>query len=147
VTIEELRNELKNAMKSSNEVKVRTLRLLMTSVKNAEIEKGRQLTDDEFHEIVLKEVKRRKEAIEMYEKAQRNDLADAEREELKVLEDFLPQQLSVDEVRKIAIEIIESVGANGPKDLGKVMGVLMPKIKGRADGKVVNKMVRELLER
>lgn len=147
MTIEELRNRLKEAMKSSDEVRVRTLRLLISNVKNEEIEKGGQLTEEEFTEVVLREVKRRKEAIEMYEKAQRKDLADEERKELKVLEEFLPQQLSIDEIRSLAIEAIESVGASGPKDLGKVMSVLMPKLKGRADGKMVNKIVREFLER
>ncbi|MCD6546190.1 MAG: GatB/YqeY domain-containing protein [Thermotogae bacterium] len=147
MTIEELRNRLKEAMKSSDEVRVRTLRLLISNVKNEEIEKGGQLTEEEFTEVVLREVKRRKEAIEMYEKAQRKDLADEERKELKVLEEFLPQQLSIDEIRSLAIEAIESVGASGPKDLGKVMSVLMPKLRGRADGKMVNKIVREFLER
>ncbi|HEW91117.1 MAG TPA: GatB/YqeY domain-containing protein [Thermotogaceae bacterium] len=147
MTIEELRNKLKEAMKSSDEVRVRTLRLLISNVKNEEIEKGEQLTEEEFTEVVLREVKRRKEAIEMYEKAQRKDLADEERKELKVLEEFLPQQLSIDEIRSLAIEAIESVGASGPKDLGKVMSVLMPKLRGRADGKMVNKIVREFLER
>lgn len=147
MTIEELRNRLKEAMKSSDEVRVRTLRLLISNVKNEEIEKGEQLTEEEFTEVVLREVKRRKEAIEMYEKAQRKDLADEERKELKVLEEFLPQQLSIDEIRSLAIEAIESVGASGPKDLGKVMSVLMPKLRGRADGKMVNKIVREFLER
>lgn len=144
---EELRNKLKEAMKASDEVRVRTLRLLISSIKNEEVEKGRKLTEEEFSDIVLKEVKKRKEAIEMYEKGQRKDLADEERKELAILEEFLPKQLNVDEIRKMVVETIEAVGASGPKDLGKVMSVLMPKLKGRADGKLVNKIVRELLER
>lgn len=144
---EELRNKLKEAMKASDEVRVRTLRLLISSIKNEEVEKGRELTEEEFSDIVLKEVKKRKEAIEMYEKGQRKDLADEERKELAILEEFLPKQLNVDEIRKMVVETIEAVGASGPKDLGKVMSVLMPKLKGRADGKLVNKIVRELLER
>lgn len=144
---EELRNKLKEAMKASDEVRVRTLRLLISSIKNEEVEKGRELTEEEFSDIVLKEVKKRKEAIEMYEKGQRKDLADEERKELTILEEFLPKQLNVDEIRKMVVETIEAVGASGPKDLGKVMSVLMPKLKGRADGKLVNKIVRELLER
>lgn len=144
---EELRNKLKEAMKASDEVRVRTLRLLISSIKNEEVEKGRKLTEEEFSDIVLKEVKKRKEAIEMYEKGQRKDLADEERKELTILEEFLPKQLNVDEIRKMVVETIEAVGASGPKDLGKVMSVLMPKLKGRADGKLVNKIVRELLER
>ncbi|MDI3472294.1 MAG: uncharacterized protein PWQ20_813 [Thermotogaceae bacterium] len=144
---EELRNKLKEAMKASDEVRVRTLRLLISSIKNEEVEKGRELTEEEFSDIVLKEVKKRKEAIEMYEKGQRKDLADEERKELTILEEFLPKQLNVDEIRKMVVETIEAVGASGPKDLGKVMSALMPKLKGRADGKLVNKIVRELLER
>lgn len=145
--MEELRNKLKEAMKSSDEVRVRTLRLLISSIKNAEIEKGRELTEEEFSDIVLKEVKKRKEAIEMYEQGQRKDLADEERRELAILEEFLPKQLSEDEIKKMVVEAIDSVGASGPKDLGKVMSVLMPKLKGKADGKLVNKIVREFLER
>lgn len=145
--MEKLRNELKDAMKSSDKAKIRTVRLLMAQVKNFEIEKGGELTENEFNELVLKEIRKRKEAIEMYEKAKRNDLVNAEREELEILERFLPEQLSMDELKRMVIETIESVEATGPQDLGKVMSVLMPKIKGRADGKVVNKIVREFLER
>ncbi len=142
---ERIREELKNAMKAKDEVKVRTLRMLLSSLKNYEVEKMKEAEDEDVIAIIQKEVKKRKEAIEQYRNAGREDLAAEEEKELKILESYLPEQMSEEEIKKLAKEIIESVGATSPKDLGKVMKEIMTKVKGRVDGKLVNKIVRELL--
>jgi uncharacterized protein YqeY len=143
---EKLQRDLKEAMKNRDEIRLRTLRMVLTALKNFEVEKMKEASDEDVIEVIQKEAKKRREAIEEYKKAGREDLATAEAEELAILEEYLPEQLSEDEIRKIAFEIIKKVGATSPKDLGKVMREIMPKIKGRADGKLVNRIVRGILE-
>lgn len=143
---EEIQKQLKEAMKSRNEARVRTLRMVISAIKNFEVEKMGDATDEEVVQIIQKEVKKRREAIEEYEKAGRDDLARSEREELEILMEYLPKQMSEDEIRSAALEVIREVGASSLKDLGKVMKVLMPRVKGRADGKVVNRIVRDILQ-
>ena len=120
--------------------------MILSEIKNAEIAKRGDLDDDELLSVLGREAKRRKEAIEEFKKGNRQDLVDRETEELKIIEDYLPEQLSEDELRGIINDTIDEVGASSPGDLGKVMGRVMPKLKGRADGKLVNSMVRETLE-
>ncbi|AAD35772.1 glutamyl-tRNA amidotransferase [Thermotoga maritima MSB8] len=143
---EKLMSDLKEAMKNKDMVRMNTLRMILTTLKNLEVEKMKEATDEEVMEALMKEAKKRREAIEEYEKHGREELAEKERKELEIIESYLPKQLSEDEIRKIVMEAINEVGASSPKDLGKVMKVVMPKVKGRADGKLVNKMVREILE-
>lgn len=143
---EEIQKHLKEAMKSKDEVKVRTLRMVIAALKNFEVEKMGEATDEEVIQIIQKEAKRRREAIEEYKNAGREDLAQSEEEELKILMEYLPKQMTEDEIRSLALEVIKEVGASSLKDLGKVMKVIMPKVKGRADGKVVNRIVREILQ-
>ena len=143
---EKIQKDLKEAMKSKNEVRVRTLRMVIAAIKNFEVEKMKDATDEEVLQVIQKEAKKRREAIEEYEKAGREDLVKSEKEELEVLMEYLPKQLSEDEIRSIALEVVKEVGASSLKDLGKVMKVIMPRVKGRTDGKVVNRIVREILE-
>jgi len=143
---ERITQDLKDAMKSKDQVRVRTLRMILTTIRNIEVEKMKETTDEDVIDALQKEAKKRREAIEQYEKAGRNDLADEERKELSVIEEYLPEQMSEEEIKELAKEIINQVGASTVKDLGKVMKEIMPKVKGRADGKLVNRIVRELLQ-
>ncbi len=133
-------------MKARDELKTSTIRLALSAVKNMEIDKGREATDEEITEVLTREVKRRREAIEGAEKAGRSDVADRERGELEILSVFLPKQLGEDEIELIVREVIAEVGAAGPKDRGRVMSVLMPRVRGKADGKVVNQVVERILQ-
>ena len=139
--------DMKAAMKAKEEGKVRlsVIRMVRAAIKNAEIEKKTELTDDQVIEVLAREVKLRRDAIEEFSKAERLDKVRELEEEVAILMEYLPQQLTEEEIREMAKEIIAETGAQGPKDLGKVMGVILPKIKGRADGKLVNQIVRELL--
>jgi len=143
---DQIRENMKDAMKKREENRLRALRLLMSAIKNFEVAEGREATDEDIQSIVLKEMKKRQEAIEAYEKAGRNDLAQQEREELEVLSTYAPRMMSEDEIRAEALKAIGETGASSPRDVGKVMRLLMPRIKGRADGKVVNRIVLELLK-
>jgi uncharacterized protein YqeY len=140
-----LSTQIKEAMKSGDRVRLQTLRLLATSVRNREIELGRDLTEDDLAAVATREVKRRKEAAEAFEAGGRPELAEKERAEQQVLGAYVPEQLSEDEVRTAVDEAIAATGASGPGDLGKVMGQVMGRLKGRVDGTEVNRLVRERL--
>jgi uncharacterized protein len=142
---ERLASELREAMKARQPVRVGALRMLTAGVKNREVEVGHELSDEEFVEVATREVKRRREAIEAYEKAGRQDRADTEAEEQRVLETYIPASLSDEEVDAAIEEAIAATGASGPGDLGRVMGAVMAKVKGRADGRVVQQKVRDRL--
>ncbi len=137
--------DLRAALKSGQKIRLAALRMLATSVRNREIEVGRELSEDEFHEVVGREVKRRKEAAEAYDGAGRGELAEREREEQRTLEAYLPEALSQDEIRDLVEEAVAATGASGPGDMGKVMGHVMAKARGRVDGSAVSAMVRERL--
>ena len=139
--------DMKVAMKAKEEGKVRlsVIRLARAAIKNAEIDKKKEFNDDQVIEVLAREVKLRRDSLEVYENAGRPETVKALEEELVVLMDYLPQQLSEGEIRQLVQETIAIVGAQGPKDLGKVMGALSPKTKGRAEGKFVNLIVREIL--
>ncbi len=141
----QLLQDMKEAMRAKDKVKLSTIRMINSLIKNAEIEKRGELTDDEIIQLLVKYAKQRKEAIEMYEKGGRQDLVEKEKAELAVVESYLPKQMSEEEIRELVKEAIEATGASSPKDIGKVMQHVMPKVKGRADGSVVNKIVREML--
>jgi uncharacterized protein YqeY len=137
--------DMKQAMKSGDTVKRDTLRLLLSSIKNAEGAKLDALDEGEVLSVISKDVKRHLESIDAYKKGDRTDLVTKEEAELKILQSYLPEQLSRDEIVKAAKDVIAAVGAAGPGDKGKVMQQLMPGLKGKADGKVINEVVMELL--
>jgi len=137
--------EIQEAMKARDTVRLATLRLLSAAVKNREVEVLHQLSDDEVRDVATREVKRRREAIEAYEAVGRADRADRERAEQLVLRDYLPAGLSDEEVAALVDEAITTTGASGPGDLGKVMGYVMGKARGRVDGRTVQDLVRARL--
>ena len=142
---ERLAEESKAALKAGEKVRLSTLRLLAASVKNREVELLHPLDDDEFVETATREAKRRREAIEAYENAGREDRAAVEREELAVLQTYLPAALTDEEVDALLDEAIAETGAIGPGDVGKVMSAVMAAAKGRADGRAVQARVRSRL--
>lgn len=144
---EKLIGDMKAAMKAKDEGKLRltVIRMARAAIKNAEIDKKHDFDDAEVIDILAREVKMRRDAIPEFEKGNRPDAVAKLKEEIEILLDYLPQQLGAEEIRELAAQVIADVGAYGPKDLGKVMGALTPKTKGRTDGKLVNQIVRELL--
>jgi uncharacterized protein YqeY len=140
-----LADEMREAMKGREKLRLATLRLLLASVKNREVELRRDLDDEEFVEIANREAKRRREAIDAYEKAGREDRASTEREELAVIQTYLPAALSPEEIDVLVEEAVVATGASAPGDMGKVMGAVMANVKGRADGRDVQARVRARL--
>jgi uncharacterized protein YqeY len=140
-------DDLKRAMKSGDNVRRDTLRMLIASINNAEIAKQADLEESDIFGVISKEVKRHRESIEAFKKGNREDLVAKETAELAILEAYLPSQMSREEVIAAAQEVMKAVGAQGPGDKGRVMKELMPKLKGRADGKEINEVVTELLGR
>lgn len=166
--LERLQNDLKTALKSGDRLRVDTIRMAIDALKKAQmaqvkaafdaaggesanaaalaaIDRDRTLTEAAEQETLAKEVKRRREAAELYRKGGRLDLAEKEEAEAAILQSYLPQQLSAAELRPIVQAIIAEIGATGPADMSKVMPVLMQRLKGRADGRVINQVARELL--
>lgn len=143
---QEIRAALTAAMKAKNEAIKRTLRLVMSSIKLAEVEEGGEIDDSRVLNILQKEVKTRQDAIEEAEKAKRKDLIQSAKEEIMILNQFLPQQLDQDQLETLAKDVIEETGASSMRDMGNVMKNLMPKLEGRASGQEASKVVRELLE-
>lgn len=143
--IEQIQEDLKRSMKAKDGNRVSVLRFLMSSIRNREIEKRNPLDDDEVLAEITSSAKRRRESIEAFKGGGRADLVAKEEAELAVLQEYLPEQLSPDEIRGIVQEVIEAVGASTAGDIGKVMKELMPRLRGKADGKLVNEIVRETL--
>jgi uncharacterized protein YqeY len=137
-----LRAALNAARKSQQKARTLVLGTILANVKNREIELGRDPTDEEVVEVIRKGIKIRREAHEQFEKAGRTDLAEVELGQVKILEEFLPPAVDPGEIRAA----VRAAIAEGAKDLGKVMGVVMPKFKGRAEGKLINQIVREELQ-
>jgi hypothetical protein len=137
--------DLKQAMKSGDTVKRDTLRMLLSAVKNAEGAKLAPLDEGEVLSVISRDVKRHQESIDAFKKGNRADLVAKEEAEMAILQGYLPKQMSREEVMAAAKEVIALVGAKGPGDKGKVMQQLMPKLKGKADGKAINDVVTELL--
>jgi len=138
-------DEMRAAMKAREQTRVSTLRMLMAAMKNTQVEKGHELSDDEVLEVVAREAKRRRESMEAFEKGGRSELVEKEGAELAVLEAYLPEQLGEDELGALVDEAIAETGASSPKEMGAVMKVVMGKVKGRADGAAVSAMVRARL--
>jgi uncharacterized protein YqeY len=142
---ERLNEDMKQAMKSQDKFRLSVIRMLRSAVKNIEIDQRRALDDGEVLDILSREIKQRKDSLSEFEKAGRDDLAETVKAEIAVIADYLPQQLTEEELRTIVQETVQEVGASSKADMGKVMGALMPKIKGRADGKLVNQLVSQSL--
>jgi uncharacterized protein YqeY len=142
---EKLRDALTKALKSGESQRKSTLRMALASIKNAEVEARGELEEDLVLNLLQKEVKARQETIEGAKQAQRPDLIEKAEIEIKILSEFLPQQLSAEELRVLVQEAIQESGASSMAEIGQVMGALMPKIRGKADGKLANQIVRELL--
>jgi uncharacterized protein YqeY len=139
--------EIKAAMKAGDKLRLGALRMLLAAIRNAEVEgpKPRELTDDDVRAIAAKEVKKRGESIEAFDAAGRTELADRERAEREVLAAYAPEPLADDELRRLIDEAVASSGASSPADLGKVMGPVMAAARGRVDGGLVQRLVRERL--
>jgi hypothetical protein len=158
-----IQENLKEALKERREIEVSALRMLIFAINNKEtekrtklwkeksessvedLEKESQLADEEIIEVVSSEIKKRKEAVLEFEKGERKDLAEKEKKEIEILGRYLPEQLPEEEIKKLAKEAIDKVGATEQKDTGKVMAELMPQVKGKADGGTVSRIVKELL--
>ncbi len=144
-TQEQISKELLEAMKSKDAVKTSTLRMLISAFRNKEIEKKKTLGEGDLLDVIQAEAKKRREAVDEYRKASRDDLAAKEEAEHNVLKVYLPQPLGEAELKTLAQSAIQSCAAKGPQDMGKVMSALMPQIKGRADGKQAQDIVKKLL--
>jgi len=145
---QKLQEELKTSMLAKDKLKISVLRLLLSATNYYEIQKGGagyQATDEDVFSVIQKEAKQRKDSIEQFSAAGRQDLADKEKEELELLQKYLPKQMDEEEIRILVKEAISQSDATSPSDMGKVMGVLMPKIKGKSDGTLVSKIVKEEL--
>jgi uncharacterized protein YqeY len=142
-----LTDSMKDAMKSGDEVRKRTVRMVLAAVKQAEVDRRTELDEAAVIGILQKEVKNRREALEEARKASRVDLIEANEAEIKVLETFLPKAMPADELRALVQEAIQETGAASPADMGKVMKAVMPKVAGRAPNEVVSATVREQLQK
>ncbi|MGH3665884.1 MAG: GatB/YqeY domain-containing protein [Egibacteraceae bacterium] len=144
---DQIQGDLTAAMKARDAEATATLRMLVAAIRNARVEAGRSgdVTDAETVDLLTREAKKRREAADAYADAGRTELAEKETRELAIIRGYLPEQLEADELRAVVDEAIATTGASGPADLGKVMSAVMPQVRGRADGKAVNAMVRERL--
>ncbi|GAB7025907.1 GatB/YqeY domain-containing protein [Geotalea toluenoxydans] len=142
---ERLNDELKTSMKSKDDLKLSVIRMVRSSVKNREIDQQHELDDREIIEIISTLCKQRRESIRLFREAKRQDLVDKEEKELALLQEFLPQQLTLEELENLVRKTIVQCGAQGSKDMGRVMKALQPSVAGRADGKLVSDVVKEQL--
>jgi uncharacterized protein YqeY len=150
MTKQQLRDELKQAMLSRDVVKTSVLRMVLSAVGYFEIQKGGagyEASDEEVLAVIQKEVKQHKDSIEQFKSAGRQELMEKETKELEILQTYLPAQMSEDEVRTLVEGVVERIGATSSADMGKVMSMLMGKVKGKADGSLVSRLVREELGR
>lgn len=146
---QQLRDQLKESMLARDEFKTSVLRMLLSAITYYEINKGGagyEATDEDVLSVIDKQVKQRKDSIEQFEKANRTDLSDKEKKEMALLAEYLPQQMGEEEITSLVKNAIVETGAVNPQDFGKVMSSLMPKVKGKADGNLVSKIVRENLK-
>ncbi len=136
--------DLKSAMKNKEKVRKDTITMVRAAILQQEKDNKVELSDDEIIDVIAKQLKQRKDALEDFKKADRQDLIDQTNQEIEVLKDYLPEQLGDDEIRQMVVETVESTGA-GKKDMGKVMKAIMPQVGARADGKTVSRIVKEVL--
>lgn len=144
---EKILQDLKEAMRAQDVVRRATLRMVVAAIKNLEIETSSELKDGDVLQIIQKQVKSRRESIEEFRKGNREDLIAKEQAEIDILKKYLPEEASSEDIRSAAAEIITSINASGPQDIGKVMPKLIERFQGRADGRTINGIVRELLDK
>ncbi|CAJ1228102.1 MULTISPECIES: GatB/YqeY domain-containing protein [Lactiplantibacillus] len=142
---DELNGDLKAAMKARDKQSLSVLRMLKAALMNEKINVGRDLTAEEEVSVISRELKQRRESLSEFESANRQDLVDGVKAEIAIVEKYMPKQLSDEEVRQVVADAIQQIGATGKGDFGKVMGAVMPKLKGKADGKLINQTVKSLL--
>ena len=142
---ERLLDEMKQAMKSNDKLRLSTIRMIRSALKNKEIELRKRLEDEEIAKVIQAMVRKGEESVEQFQAGGRTDLVDKEKKEIEILKSFLPQPLSQEEILKIIDQSIQETQASSPKDIGKVMKSVMPKIGGKADGKLINQLVKERL--
>lgn len=142
---DKLMQDLKSAMKDKDKIKKSVITLIRSDIKQYEVDSRNEIDDKGIIEIIAKQLKQRKDALEEFQKGNRQDLVDESKREIEVLLTYLPKQLTEEEIREIVRDTIDELGVQGPKEMGKVMGALMPKLKGKADGKLISKIVKELL--
>ncbi|WP_059052126.1 GatB/YqeY domain-containing protein [Paenibacillus senegalimassiliensis] len=142
---ERLNEDMKQAMRNQDKFKLSTIRMVRATIKNLEIDLKRTLNDNEVLDILSREIKQRKDALQEFEKAGRDDLAQQVKAEAEILAEYLPEQLSEEEIKVIVQQTIQETGASSKAEMGKVMSALMPKVKGLADGRLVNQVVQQLL--
>jgi uncharacterized protein len=143
--LERLNQDMKQAMKNKEKDKLSVIRMIKASLQNEAIKLGEELSEDAELTVLSREVKQRKDSLHEFEKAGREDLVEKIRTELQYVEEYMPQQLSEEEISKIVEEAISEVGATSKAEMGKVMAAIMPKVKGKADGSLVNKLVQQHL--
>lgn len=142
---ERLSEDLKDAMRQKDEIRRSTIRFVRAAIHNQEIDKGDALNDDEIIGVLSRMVRQHQESISEFKKADRQDLVGKEEAELRIIRQYMPEQVSEEKLAELAREAISQTGASGPGDFGKVMGILMPQLRGRADGAQVSSVVRQLL--
>ncbi|HNZ82117.1 MAG TPA: GatB/YqeY domain-containing protein [Sedimentibacter sp.] len=143
---EKLMEDLKQSMKSKDKVKKDTVTMVRAAIKQREVDERIELSDTEIVDIIAKQIKQKKDSIPDFEKGSRQDLVDLTNEEIKILLEYLPPQLSDEDLESIVKEAIEATGAQSKKDMGKLMAFIMPKVKGKADGKHVNEIVAKYIK-
>ena len=143
---EKLQEDLKTSMKNKDTVKKSVITLIRAAIKQYEVDNRVELGDEEIIDIISKQLKQRNDALEEFAKANRDDLVSETEAEIKAIKEYLPQQLSEEELNEIVKATISEVGATSMKDMGKIMSVIQPKTKGRADGKLINKLVKANLQ-
>tara|TARA_B100001013_G_C24599381_1_gene438121 strand:- start:973 stop:1413 length:441 start_codon:yes stop_codon:yes gene_type:complete len=141
----EFSEETKQAMRERNVARRDLMRFILAAIKNLEIELQREANDEEILQLLGKQAQQRKDSIESFQAGGRDDLVAKEEAELAIINEYLPEQMSENEIRVLVEAVILEVGASGPQDMGKVMGKIMPQVKGRADGRLINQMVRDSL--
>ena len=143
---QKLQEDLKTSMKNKDTVRKSVVTLIRSSIKQIEVDKRIELSDDDIIDIISKQLKQRNDSLEQFLNAGSEDLVEETRSEIEILKEYLPQQLSEEELNEIVKQTISEVGATSMKDMGKIMSVIRPKTKGRADGKLINKLVKENLQ-
>jgi uncharacterized protein YqeY len=143
---ERLNDDMKQAMKNQEKFKLSVIRMVRSAIKNQEIDLRRSLEDNEVLDILSREIKQRKDSLQEFEKAGRDDLAKDIAAEIEIISVYLPEQLTEEEIKVIVQQTIQETGASSKAEMGKVMAALMPKVKGKADGKLVNQAVQQFLQ-
>ena len=142
---EQLSDDLKDAMRQGDALRRTTIRFVLSAIHNDEIARQKDLDEDGVIQVLTKQAQQRRDSIEAFQDANRQDLVDKEQAELEIIAAYLPARMTEDEVREVVRQVLSDSGASGPQDMSKVMGRLMPKVRGRADGKMVSTMVNEML--